>query len=208
MRPSARPSLRSRVLLVVLGLLTLVGAVACEGTRATPRPSPSLIILQFTPRPSRSLTPSPSVVPSVEATWPIGWDVEFCQMFNEAVIAQQLVVDVERAMDEGNNQDARLLADELVLEATAATELLTGMTPWADAESASVGIAALMDLAGRAGNEYHAWFEKGKRSDLRQARALRRENGNEVPAVNSDLEALAEVGLSCPGNELVLEAPA
>lgn len=183
-------------------------AVACESSRATPRPSPSLVILQFTPRPSRSLTPSPSALPSVTADWPIGWDVEFCQMFTDAVIAQQLVVDVERAMDEDNTHDARLLADELSAEAAHTTELLTALTPWPDAETASVGIAALMDLGGRAAAEYHTFFAEDKRAALRRARALRTENGAEVPGVNEELAALAEVGLSCPGNPLELEAPA
>jgi hypothetical protein len=147
-------------------------------------------------------------LPSITPTWPTGWDVEFCQAFNEAVVAQQLVVDIERAMDEGDSRDARLLADELVAEAAFTTELLTGLSPWPDAESASVGLAALMDLGGRAGAEYHTFFTQDKRPALRRARALRDENGAEVPDVNQDLAALAEVGLTCAGTPLELEAPA
>ena len=96
-------------------------------------------------------------------------------MFNEAIIAQQLVVDVERAMAEGNTRDARLLADELTLTADHATELLAALSGWPQAESAAVGIAALMDLGSRAGIEYHSWFNDGKRAALRNARALRTE---------------------------------
>jgi hypothetical protein len=198
---------RSALLALLAGLVVLGSAGACETSHATPRPSPSLLILQFTPIPSRSLTPSPSTSPSLIATWPTGWDVEFCQMFDEAVIAQQLVVDVERAMAEGNNHDARLLADELAAEASFTTEKLTAMSPWADAETATVGIAALMDLGGRAAGEYHTFFADDKRPALRRARALRTENGAEVPGVNVDLAALADVGLSCPGTPLELEAP-
>jgi hypothetical protein len=201
------PIRRSALLPLLAAVAVLVSAVACEGSRATPRPSPSLVILQFTPRPSRSVTPDPSVVPSITATWPIGWDIEFCQMFNEAVVAQQLIVDIERAMDEDNNRDARLLADELSAEAAYTTELLTGLSPWPDAESVSVGIAALMDLGGRAAGEYHTFFAQDKRPALRRARALRDENGAQVPDVNDELQALADIGLSCPGNPLVLEAP-
>ncbi|MEP7158488.1 MAG: hypothetical protein ABI797_03600 [Chloroflexota bacterium] len=198
-----------RALLVVLAALAvLVSAVGCESSRATPRPSPSLIILQFTPRPSRSLTPSPSALPSVTADWPIGWDVEFCRMFTDAVIAQQLVVDVERALDEDNTRDARLLADELSAVAAHTSELLLALTPWPDAETTSVGIAALMDLGGRAAAEYQTFFAKDRRPALRRARALRQENGAGVPDVNEELAALADMGLTCPGNPLELEAPA
>jgi hypothetical protein len=199
---------RSALLALVAALLVLGTAVGCESSRATPRPSPSLVIVDFTPRPSGSLTPSPSALPSLTASWPIGWDVEFCQMFNEAVIAQQLLVDIERARDEGDDRDARLLADELIAEASFATDLLNGLSPWVEAESASVGIAALLDLGGRSAAEYHTFFANDKRAPLRRARTLRAENGAQVPGVNENLAALAGAGLSCPGNPLVLEAPA
>lgn len=182
------------------------GTLACAAPLATPRPSPSLLILQFTPRPSLSTAPPPTASPA-SVDWPIGWDVGFCEMFDEAIIAQQLVVDVERAMAEGNTHDARLLADELTLTADHATELLGALPSWPQAESAVVGIAVLMDLGSRAGTEYHSWFNDGKRAALRRARALRGENGSKVPVVNEDLQALADAGLTCPGTSLSLESP-
>lgn len=190
--------------LLCVGLLATT--VACGAPVSTPRPSPSLLILQFTPRPSLSSAP-PATASPTPVDWPVGWDVGFCAMFDEAIIAQQLVVDVERAMAEGNTHDAQLLADELTLTADHATELLAALPIWPQAESAVVGIAALMDLGSRAGTEYHSWFSDGKRAALRNARALRAENGTKVPVVNEDLQALADAGLSCPGTSLSLEAP-
>jgi hypothetical protein len=70
-----------------------------------------------------------------------------------------------------------------------------------------VAIAGLMDLGERAGTEYHAWFANGKKAALRRARALRLENGAQVPGANAGLARLANAGLTCPDVPLVLEAP-
>lgn len=128
-------------------------------------------------------------------------------MFGQAVIAQQLLVDVERAIAEGNNHDARLLADELTQTATDTTELIGGLVEWPPAQDAVTGMASLMDLGARAGPEYHSWFADGKRAALRRARALRTENGGQVPITNTELATLADVGLTCTDTPLVLEAP-
>ena len=128
-------------------------------------------------------------------------------MFEQAVIAQQLLVDVERAMAEGDNHDARLLADELVQVATDTTDLIGGLVDWSPAQGAVAGIAGLMDLGARAGTEYHSWFADDRRAALRRARDLRTENGTQVPTTNTELADLADLGLTCPDTPLVLEAP-
>lgn len=182
------------------------GLLACDSPAKTPRPSSSLIVLQFTPQPSRSSGPTASPGAS-HAPWPTGWDASFCATFSQAVDAQQLLVDVQLDIDDGKNHDARLLTDELIQSAGAATDAIAAMPDWAGGQPVVVGIAGLMDLASRAGTEYHAWFAKGKRAALERATNLRLENGGQVTAVNGDLADLAGMGLSCGAIPLELEAP-
>jgi hypothetical protein len=195
---------------VVTGLVLFVLAVAligCEGTGArTPRPSPSLTILDFSPQPSGTTGASPSPGAQVGG-WPVGWDGAFCAMFMQAVDAQQLLVDVERALDEGANRDARLLADELIVSAGGATDAIAALPEWPDATATVIAVAGLMDLGERAGTEYHAWFANGRQAALRRARDLRLENGSQVPGANAGLDDLADAGLTCQELPLVLEAP-
>jgi hypothetical protein len=195
---------------VVTGLVMLTLAAAllgCEGSGTrTPRPSPSLIILDFSPGPSGSAGAS-STPGSQPGGWPVGWDVAFCAMFARAVDAQQLLVDVERAMAEGENRDARLLADELIASANAAVDAINALPAWSNATATVVAIAGLMDLGERAGAEYHAWFANGRKAALRRARDLRSENGAQVPGANAGLADLADAGLTCQDLRLMLEAP-
>ena len=196
-----------RTLVTGLILVALVASVsACDAPARTPRPSPSLIVLDFSPLPSGTVTASAS--PGIShGDWPLGWDASFCAMFVQAVDAQQLLVDVERALDEGAKRDARLLADELIQSANSAGDALATLPEWSDAAATVVAIAGLMDLGGRAGTEYHAWFANDKEAALRRARALRSENGAQVPGANAGLADLANAGLTCPDVPLVLEAP-
>lgn len=182
------------------------GVIACDSPRGTPRPSPSLIVLDFTPQPSLTPGPSPTVPPS-PAAWPLGWDEGFCNVFAQALDAQQLLVDTQLDINDSDNHDAHLLADELTTSANGATEAIATLPDWADAQSALSGIGSLMDLASRAGIEYQAWFTDGKRAALTQAKSLRNQNGGQVAAVNTDLAALAAKGLTCPDTTLVLESP-
>ena len=195
---------------VVTGLILLslaAALLACEGTGTrTPRPSPSLIILDFSPRPSGTAGASVSPGPQ-QGGWPVGWDASFCAMFAQALDAQQLLVDVERALDEGDNRDARLLADELIVSANGAADSIAALPQWSGAGATVIAIAGLMDLGERAGAEYHAWFANGRKAALRRARDLRIENGTLVPDVNTSLARLANSGLACQDLPLVLEAP-
>lgn len=190
-----------------LVLVALIASVtACDAPARSPRPSPSLIVLDFTPPPSATSGVSASPGTS-QGGWPIGWDATFCAMFVQAVDAQQLLVDVERALEEGADRDARLLADELIQSASAATDAIAGLPEWSGAAATVITVAGLMDLGERAGAEYHAWFANRKKAALRRARDLRSENGTQVPGANGGLADLADVGLTCQDVPLVLEAP-
>jgi hypothetical protein len=196
-----------RTVVTGLVLVALVaGVVACDAPARSPRPSSSLIVLDFTPLPSATSSASASPGTS-QGGWPLGWDASFCAMFVQAVDAQQLLVDVERALDEGANRDARLLADELIQSAGTATEAIAGLPDWSGAAATVIAIAGLMDLGERAGAEYHAWFANGRKAALRRARDLRSENGTQVPAAHDGLADLADAGLACLDLPLVLEAP-
>ncbi|MEP7379732.1 MAG: hypothetical protein ABI725_09260 [Chloroflexota bacterium] len=203
--PQVPPSGRLAALGLALVCLT-AGVLGCDSPAKTPRPSSSLVVLQFTPRPSRSSGPTATPGAS-QATWPLGWDANFCAMFSQAVDAQQLLVDVQLDIDDGKNHDARLLVDELIQSAGAATDAIATLPDWPDGQPVVVGIAGLMDLASRAGTEYHAWFARGKRAALGRAADLRTENGGQVPEANTHLAALADQGLACQDTPLVLEAP-
>jgi hypothetical protein len=194
---------------VVTGLILValvVSVAACDSAARTPRPSQSLIILSFSPQPSQTSGSSPSPGTS-QGGWPLGWDAGFCAMFVQAVDAQQLLVDVERALDEGANRDARLLADELILSSSAAVDAIAALPDWSGATATVIAIAGLMDLGERAGTEYHAWFANGRKAALRRARDLRLENGTLVLGANDGLADLANAGLTCQDVQLVLEAP-
>lgn len=199
--------MRGRAALGVLVALLL--AAACGGPSTSPRPSPSLIDLEFTPLPtgtSSTPSPSPSAVASGEAR-PEGWDSAFCEMFAEARIAQELLVDIERALAEGAVRDARGLARELGQVAQGATLLIDDIPTWDGAGDALLDVATLLDLGGQAAAEYDTYLGEDSRPALRRARSLGRENGQGVPGANRALEDLAAAGVECPDGPLVLETP-
>lgn len=205
--PSSRPARRA-VLVVLWAAILVTGAYGCLEPTTSPRPSPSLIELDFTPPPTTSPPSSPGGSPGrTLVSWPIGWDVAFCGALTEAVIAQELVIDVERAIDEDADRDAMGLARELALVATGASQLLADLPEWDGGGEVVAGLAALMDLGVRAGAEYETHLDNNRRPPLRRARALRREIGDAVPQVNEQLQALADAGLACPGTPLQLESP-
>ncbi len=192
----------------VLAVCAAIVVVACAEPAGTARPSTSLIPLDFTPQPTISPAPVPTGSPGpTMLRWPAGWDVAFCAMLGEAVIAQELVVDVERAMDEGANRDARQLARELGETALGAATLLEALPDWDGGQDALLELGALLDLDSRAGPEYESYLVDGKRGALRRARDLRREIETSVPRANEQLDLLTEMGMSCPDTTLVLESP-
>ncbi len=199
----------SRELSVLALCLSGAIALACGGPTGTPRPSPSLVELDFTPQPTATVRESASSAPTASRapTWPDGWDTAFCTMLTDAVIAQELVVDIERALDEEALRDARGLSRELTATAIAASTSMEDIPDWDDGEELLSDIAALMTLDALIGEEYETYLRDDSRGALRRARNLRRENQAAVPGINTELESLANAGLSCPGVTLQLESP-
>ncbi|MGI8928947.1 MAG: hypothetical protein ACR2H0_05720 [Candidatus Limnocylindrales bacterium] len=191
----------------VLVVLAALVAGACDAPRSSARPSASLLDVEFTPQPTRSSGSSegPTDEPSFVSI-PVGWENAFCSVFADAVVAQELVIDVERALDEEDFHDARLLARDLRDITADATTLLAELPEWESATQVSSDIARLIDLGARAGTEYGAYFADDERA-LRRARTLRREILDRTPAANEALAELDTLGIICEGQPLVLEHP-
>jgi hypothetical protein len=199
-----------RLAVVIAFAVALGGLIACDEARSTQRPSSSLADVQFTIRPTK--TPVASASASLEpteaptfVTLPVGWDDAFCAVFSDAVIAQELIIDVERALEEQNVRDARGLARDLRDTAADATTLLADLPVWEPASPAVEAIASLIDLETRAGAEYGTYFTDAARNALRRARALRTQVATETPQANEALADLAQVGIACGTLPLVLE---
>ena len=199
----------SRLLSIVAICVSGAMAMACGGPTGTPRPSPSLAELDFTPQPTGTVAESPSSAPSASRapTWPAGWDTAFCTMLADAVISQELVVDIERAIDEEALRDARGLSRELTATATAASASMEDIPDWDDGEELLSDIAGLMTLDSLIGEAYETWLRDDSRAALRRLRNLRRDNVAAVPGINSELESLESAGLSCAETALQLETP-
>jgi len=201
-----RPARPLSALLSALAAVVAVGIIACDEPRSSLRPSASLLEVEFTPRASADpgSTDEPTAAPTF-ISLPVGWDNAFCAVFADAVVAQELVIDIERALDEENLRDARGLARELREIAADATTLLADVPEWDPGAPATLELAALIDLGGRAGEEYGTFFTDESRAALRRARNLRREIGNSTPAANDEFATLADLGISCAGIPLQLE---
>jgi len=204
--PVGRPWLRLR--LAVGGALLAGFVVGCGSAGETERPSASLITLEFTPQPTLSAaTPTPAAAtaqPSL-VSWPVGWDVSFCTAFTDVTVGHEIVIDIERALQDDAKDDASGLADQLAQTAPLAATEVEGMKEWADAEDVRTDLATLTDLQGQVATAYQTYFAEGGRRKLRQARQVRNQVSKAVPKVNENLAALADLGVSCPGVELELE---
>lgn len=181
---------------------------ACGGPSGSPRPSASLIPLDFTPLPSTSLpsvAPTRTVPPSTLASWPVGWDVTFCTDFADVTVAHELVIDIERAIADENRTDAQGLANELAQTAPIASAEVTRMKDWLPAADLKTSLTTLLDLDTQAAAAYQSYFNDGAKAGLKQARQLRNQVRQAVPTTNDQLQRLADLGLSCPGADLKLE---
>lgn len=202
--PHARPGRMLPVGLVVLWLVV----VGCDSGTSSPRPSASLVDVVFTPQPTP--TNESSVEPTTQPTFvsiPVGWDDGFCAVFADVFVAQQLVIDVDRALTEQNVRDARGLARELRDTTAHGTSLLPGLPAWDSGEQATLEVTKLLDLGSKAGAEYGTYFSTASAASLRRARGFRRQIGTETPQANAALTELTQIGITCPDNELVLESP-
>jgi hypothetical protein len=168
-----------------------------------------LLIVDFSPLPTTNF---PSVAPSrtpavssIPASWPVGWDVAFCNAFADTTVAHELIIDIERAIDDDNKDDAAGLANDLAQTAPIATSEVTRMTDWAPAAELKTALTNLLDLDTQAATSYQSYFNDDVRSGLRAARQLRNQVGKQVAPINEQLQLLTEMGLSCPGGGLSLE---
>jgi hypothetical protein len=193
--------------LVALAICVAVASAACDAGRSSPRPSASLLDVEFTPQPAT--TPESTDEPSAEPTFislPVGWDNAFCAVFADAVDGQQLVIDVERAIGEENFRDARGLARDLREVSADGTTLLADVPEWDQGKPALDSITELIALHVQAGDAYgSALGNNPPRNALRDARRLRRQIGTKTPAVNDALADLAALGIACEGYDLQLE---
>ena len=209
-RPLSATAVLRRLTVLAVVAVALGGLLACEEARSTLRPSASLLDVEFTLQPTRTPAATASVEPTEEPTFislPVGWDDAFCTIFSDAFIAQELIIDIERALEEANVRDARGLARDLRDTAADATTLLADLPVWEPATAAVASIASLIDIDARAGAEYGTYFTDDSRNALRRARALRREVEDQTPAANEVLAELAALGITCGDLPLQLEQP-
>jgi hypothetical protein len=197
---------------LAVGACLLVGAIvlACGSGTPTARPSPSLVTLDFTPLPTNQL---PSLTPSrtpkataITGSWPVGWDVAFCNAFADSTVAHELVIDIERAIADDNRTDAQGLANELAQTTPIASTEVTKLNDWAPAADVKTDLTTVLDLDTQAATAYQSYFNDDVKSALRQARQLRNQVSKQVGPINDALDALSAQGLSCPGTDLKLES--
>lgn len=194
---------RATVLVVCFGLL--LGMAGCGGPGPTVPPTRSATPV-VTPTVGAPTGPAATTGPTLPP-WPVGWDESFCALFAEVVVAQELVVDIERALDEDAMDDAEGLARELRQTAGRGEELIATVGPWAPSDVATAAIATLLDLDGRAGSQYLRFLTENRRPALARARELRADISQAVLTANAGLAELDVRGLTCPGHELGLETP-
>ncbi len=194
-------------------IVALLLVAACGTGSPSPRPTTTLPSatdpVGLTPAPpptSRPRTAAPTT--PVVGSWPDGWDADFCSAFAEVVPAQELAVDVGRALDEDDDDDALGLARELESSGEAATEMLANLPQWEPAQAAVDQLTELMDMAQRMGRSYRRFMEDNRGPALERAQGIGAEMRPLVDSVLADLGVLSdEEGLGCPGMEFALESP-
>ncbi|CAN5692490.1 hypothetical protein BH23CHL7_BH23CHL7_14110 [soil metagenome] len=188
-----------------------LAVTACGGgTRPSPTGagSPSLAASGAVDSPGVSPLPTAGVIDTPFAPpWPAGWDTSFCVTFAELVVMQELAVDIGRALDEDDRDDARALTAELDESTTAARELLGEMPEWPTAEPVRADIEALLDLADEMALRYGRHLNQGRRPALAAAQEAGRQMRGVVDPLLDRVTLLAELGLRCPGLTLDLETP-
>ncbi len=196
-----------RWLTVCVALLIAAVAVACDSPSGTARPSASLVELDFTPIPTREpiSSPSDSSPTPIAGDWPVGWDVAFCTGFGDTVVTHELVIDIQRALDDDARDDAVGLTTELAETIPIATAAVARIRDWEPAAEVKADLTAMLELHAATATAYQAWFDEGGRQLGRAARQARNQVARAVDATNGQLAGLADLGLSCPGTNLVLE---
>ena len=196
----------TRSVLVSLAIVIAVTAVGCTEPTSSARPSSSLLEVEFTPRatePDPAATDEPTEEPTFVAI-PVGWDDGFCAIFADVAVAQELVIDVERAIDEENAKDAKGLARDLRDITADGVGLMEGLPEWEDAADATAAISSLLEMYGKAATEYLAFFNE-ETANLRRARSVRRQISRATPAANDAFAELETLGIVCDDQALVIE---
>jgi len=195
-----------RAVLTALAIVVAVTAIGCTEPSSSARPSSSLLEVEFTPRgptpgpdESEEATEEPSFV-----TIPVGWDDSFCAIFADVAVGQELVIDIERAIDEENPKDAKGLARDLREITADGVGLMEGLPAWEDAADATAQVAALLDLYGTAATEYLAYFNE-ETGTLRRARNVRRQISRSTDGANEKFAELETLGIECTDQPLVIE---
>ena len=196
-----------RWFVVCLALLVVTAVAACETPRSTNRPSPSLVELEFTPIPTQGPDTSPAdeSPTTVAGAWPVGWDVAFCTALTDTVVTHELVIDIQRALQDDARDDAIALTGELAETVPIASAAVARVRDWEPAAQVKADLTAMLELHGAVATAYQAWFDEGGRPLARAARQARNQVGRAVPSTNENLAALADLGLTCPGTSLALE---
>ena len=205
-----RPAALAAGIAVALVVALIVGA--CGAGSPSPRPSRSPVasspprsspVLTLAPPP----TAAPTLPPEQAPDWPDGWDTAFCTAFEQVVIAQELVVDIGRALAEEARGDAQALAAELIGTPEAATPLLAGVTGWEDGEALVGRLTSLVEIGGRIGRQYRRYLAEDRPAALERANELIGEMRPVVAEARGRLADLAQAGIECPGHELTIESP-
>ena len=201
--PHTRAAMVLSLSAAVLGAVTL----GCDEPSSSARPSPSLVEIDVS-RPPTTSGPQQTAVPTDQATFvsiPVGWDNAFCGILADTVVAQELVIDIERALNEEAVRDARGLTRELRDITADAMGLLAGVPEWDTGADVIQRLSVMVDLGSRAAEQYDIAFDQGSDSALRRARGFRRDIGRETAATNEALANIGAVGIACDGTPLQLE---
>jgi hypothetical protein len=136
---------------------------------------------------------------------PVGWENAFCGILADAVVAQELVIDIERALNEEAVRDARGLTRELRDITADAIGLLAQVPAWDTGADAIARLGVMVDLASKAAEQYDIALDQQSSGALRRARGFRRDIGRETNATNESLANIASVGIACDGTPMQLE---
>jgi hypothetical protein len=194
---------------LALAAAALSAVVGCGDVVVGPTPVPFTPLPPLStpvPAPTNGAIQRPTLAPS-PPPWPAGWDDEFCAAFIELAIVHELAVDIPRALDEDETDDALALARELRSTAIAAGELLDELTPWETAQPAAAEMVTLADIGSRVGRQYVRYLDEGRRPALRRVEELLDDMRPVVEEANAELAQLASLGLACPPHALEFEIP-
>jgi hypothetical protein len=198
-------ALRSAVsALVVVGLLAACGGATSSPLRtSTPRPTATIPVDAPTDGVTEAPTSTASAVP-----WPAGWDSAFCLAYTDIVVAQELARDIGRALDDDDEEDAIGLAHELGGVVAAVRTLIDELPPWEGSQRLLDAIDEMLADDEQLVTFYLRYLEESRDGALQRARDVEETlRENDVPRVEAALLALAEIGLTCPGQSFSLDKP-